>query len=65
MVGRGGWVGSLAGSDELYLTTRKTTLLLKVTSVSSRAQFVVFSINGFFAASVSIMGCIPKMHTGL
>lgn len=66
--GRGGteWMDALAGSDELSLTTRgdHTFADSYITVLPKGTEFVVFSIDGSFAASVSIMGSDPKVRAG-
>ncbi|ERE76757.1 membrane-associated phosphatidylinositol transfer protein 2 isoform 1 [Cricetulus griseus] len=54
------------GTDELSLTTRgdHTFADSYITVLPKGTEFVVFSIDGSFAASVSIMGSDPKVRAG-
>lgn len=65
-MGGWGWEWALASSDELSLTTRgdHTFADSYITVLPKGTEFVVFSIDGSFAASVSIMGSDPKVRAG-
>lgn len=64
--GRGGWVGTLAGSDELYLTTRETILMLTATSVLPQGHSLWSLVLMEFLLSVCLSWVVfPRCTQGL